>query len=152
MPGRTSQEDGLQLLEREHRRFEELLKRGEESTERARKSRRELLNTLTAELNAHELMEEQVLYPALQSHPETREIVLEGFEEHHVADLIIEELHDVATNDEAWAAKFKVLKENIEHHIEEEERKMFRFARGVLSRDELMELAKQMLAVRPPGA
>jgi hypothetical protein len=140
--------DAVEILEREHRRFEELLKQGEDTTERARATRRELLATLTAELNAHELMEEKVFYPALQGHPQAREIVLEGFEEHHVADLIVKELHEVAPNDEAWGAKFKVLKENIEHHIQEEEGNMFRLARGIFSREELRTLATRMLKVR----
>jgi Hemerythrin HHE cation binding domain len=149
MPGGPGNPDALEILEREHRRFEELLKQGEDTTEKARTTRRELLATLTAELNAHELMEEKVLYPALQAHPQAREIVLEGFEEHHVADLIVTELHDVATNDEAWGAKFKVLKENIEHHIQEEEGNMFRLARGIFSREELRLLAARMLKIRP---
>jgi hypothetical protein len=146
---RSSEPDAIELLEREHRRFEDLLKQGEETTERARRTRRELLRTLSLELNAHELMEERVLYPALQSHPQTRDIVLEGFEEHHVADLIVKELHGVATDDEQWGAKFKVLKENLEHHIEEEEGEMFRLARGIFSREELRALAARMLAIRP---
>jgi hypothetical protein len=146
---RGSKPDAIELLEREHRRFEELLKQGEETTERARATRRELLATLVSELNAHELMEEKVLYPALQAHSQTREIALEGFEEHHVADLILNELREVATNDEAWGAKFSVLKENVEHHIKEEEGNMFRLARGIFSREELRELAARMLKVRP---
>ena len=146
--GVAAREDAIELLEREHRRFEQLLKEGEETTERARKRRRELLATLTAELNAHELMEEQVLYPALQSDPRAREIVLEGYEEHHVADVIAAELKNVATDDEQWAAKFKVLKENIEHHIQEEEGEMFRTARGIFSREELLALADRMREVR----
>jgi hypothetical protein len=141
--------DAIELLEREHRRFENLLKQGEETTERARAGRREVLATLVSELNAHELMEEKVLYPALQAHPQAREIVLEGFEEHHVADLIVNELRDVATSDEAWGAKFKVLKENIEHHIQEEEGNMFRLARGIFSREELRMLAARMQKIRP---
>jgi hypothetical protein len=149
MPGGGTQPDAIEILEREHRHFETLLKQGEDSTERARATRRELLATLTADLNAHELMEEKVLYPALQSHPQARDIVLEGFEEHHVADLIVKELHEVATNDEAWGAKFKVLKENIEHHIQEEEGNMFRLARGIFSRDELRALGARMLKIRP---
>jgi hypothetical protein len=149
MPGGGTNPDAIDILEREHRRFEDLLKQGEDSTERARATRRELLTTLTTELNAHELMEEKVLYPALQAHPQAREIVLEGFEEHHVADLIVNELKDVATNDEAWGAKFKVLKENIEHHIQEEEGNMFRLARGIFSREELRALGARMLKIRP---
>lgn len=148
LPGGGTRPDALEILEREHRRFENLLKEGEETTERARSTRRELLKTLTAELNAHELMEEKVLYPALQAHPQAREIVLEGFEEHHVADLIVKELQDVATNDEAWGAKFKVLKESIEHHIQEEEGNMFRLARGIFAREELRLLAARMEKVR----
>lgn len=148
MPRGSAQPDAIEILEREHRRFEQLLKSGEESTEQARKSRRELLATLAAELNAHELMEETVLYPALQVHAETREVVLEGFEEHHIADVIVKELQEVAPNDEVWGAKFKVLKENIEHHIQEEEGNMFRFARGIFSREELRDLGSRMLKSR----
>ena len=145
----ASKPDAIEVLEREHRHFEALLREGEETTERARATRRELLASLTADLNAHELMEEKVLYPALQAHPQAREVVLEGFEEHHVADLIANELREVATNDEAWGAKFKVLKENIEHHIKEEEGNMFRLARGIFSREELRLLAARMLKIRP---
>ena len=152
LAGGSAKPDAIELLEREHRRFEDLLKQGEETTERARATRRELLSTLTSELNAHELMEEKVLYPALQTHAQAREIVLEGFEEHHVADLIVKELHEVATNDEAWGAKFKVLKENIEHHIKEEEGNMFRLARGIFPREELRLLAARMLKVRPAAS
>jgi hemerythrin-like domain-containing protein len=137
LPWADTDPDAIDILEQEHRRFENLLTQGEETTERARQRRRELLHTLAAALNAHELMEEKVLYPVLQAHPEAREVVLEGFEEHHVADLLIQELRAVATDDEQWGAKFKVLKENIEHHIQEEEGEMFRVARRIFSRDEL---------------
>ena len=148
LPWGKSKPDAVEMLEQEHRRFEALLAQGEATTEQARKGRRELLATLTSSLNEHELMEEKVLYPALQSHPDAREIVLEGFEEHHVADVIVQELQDVATNDEQWGAKFKVLKENIEHHIKEEESQMFRIARGIFSRDELRDMATRMEALR----
>lgn len=141
---RSDKPDAIALLESDHRRFEDLLKQGEETTERAKKTRRELLDTLTRELNAHELKEEKVLYPALQQHPEAKDIVLEGYQEHHVADLIVNELHQVATDDEQWGAKFKVLKESIEHHIQEEEGEMFRTARGIFSHEELHELGARM--------
>lgn len=136
--------DAIALLETDHRRFENLLEQGVQTTERARKGRAELLRTLTADLNLHELKEEQVLYPALKAHPEAREIVLEGFQEHHVADMIVKELHEVATDDAQWGAKFKVLKESLEHHIKEEEGEMFRTARAVLSHEQLHELGARM--------
>lgn len=152
LPWTGAQPDALQMLEAEHRRLEELLKQGEQTTEQARQKRRELLNTITAEVDRHEQKEERVLYPALQAHPEARDIVSEGYQEHHVADVIIDELHAVATDDEAWGAKFKVLKENLEHHIKEEEGEMFRIARGVFSRGELQELGARMRELWPQGA
>ena len=144
LPGGTDKNDPIVLLETDHRRFEALLKQGEESTDRATKTRASLLATLTSELAVHELLEEKILYPALAPHAETREIVLEGFQEHHVADLIAKELEHTATGAEEWGAKFKVLKENLEHHIQEEERDMFRAARVVLTGDELAALRKRM--------
>ena len=136
--------DAIALLEADHRRLEELLKQGEETSERAAKSRRELLETITSELNVHELIEEKILYPALKAHPEGRDIVLEGFEEHHVADLLVKELRALRVSAEEWGAKFKVLKENIEHHIQEEEGPMFRTARGVFTREELQAMGAMM--------
>jgi len=148
MPGPDRDADAITLLENDHRRLEDLLKQGEESTERARTKRTELLRTITAALGVHELLEEKLLYPALEQYPEARAIVLEGFQEHHVADLILTELHGVAVDDERWGAKFKVLKENIEHHIKEEEGPMFRTARGVMSREDLQGLGARMARMK----
>jgi hypothetical protein len=148
LPWSSSGTDALTLLETDHRRLESLLAKGEETTDRAVKGRTELLHTLTAELNLHELIEEKVLYPVLKTHPEAKAVVLEGFEEHHVADTIVNELHRLAKDNEQWGAKFRVLKENIEHHIEEEEGQMFRTARAVLSREELHELGARMAQMK----
>jgi hemerythrin-like domain-containing protein len=128
--------------------MQDLLKQGEETTERAVKGRGELLATLTKELNIHELIEEKIIYPALKPHPEARDIVLEGFQEHHVADLLVKELHTLSSNNEQWGPKLKVLKENIEHHIREEEGEMFRTARGVFSREELQEMGARMARMK----
>jgi hemerythrin superfamily protein len=148
MPWGKGNEDAIELLEADHRRLEELLKTGEETTARAVKRRTEILKTITTELGAHELIEEKVLYPALKSHSEAKEIVLEGYQEHHVADVVLKELHGLRPSDERWGAKFKVLKENLEHHIEEEEGEMFKTARSVLSRTQLEELGARMRAMK----
>ena len=148
MPWGAGGTDAIELLETDHRRMEDLLKQGEETTARGVKVRTELLHTLTRELNAHELIEEKVLYPALQSHPQAKDIVLEGYQEHHVADLLVKELHGLARSDEQWGPKFKVLKENIEHHIQEEEGEMFRTARGIFSREELQQLGTVMAKMK----
>ena len=148
LPWSKDENDPITLLETDHRRFEKLLDEGEQSTERARKGRAALLETLVSELNVHEAIEEQLFYPALEPHAEVRHIVVEGFEEHRIADVILKELKDVATDDEKWGAKFKVLKENIAHHIKEEERMMFPAARGALAREELLALGARMRALK----
>ena len=140
--------DAITLLKDDHRRFKKMLEEGEETTERAVKTRKELLERLAADLKAHEKIEEEIFYPALKEYEKAKEIVLEGYEEHHVADLILAELRKTDVTDERWGAKFSVLKENLEHHIEEEEEDMFKKARAVLEKAELVELGERMQAVK----
>ena len=89
-----------------------------------------------------------MLYPALKSHPKARDIVLEGYEEHHVADLIVGELEETDYSDERWPAKWKVLKESLEHHMEEEESDMFPKAKKIFDDDELEALGARMEQIR----
>jgi hemerythrin-like domain-containing protein len=138
----------LTLLERDHRLLESLLKQADETDEHSGTERRAILSRIAQELSTHELMEEQVLYPALKSHSETKDIVLEGYQEHHVADLVMKELQKMPPSDERWGAKLTVLKENIEHHIEEEEGDMFKTARSILSDEQLEALGAQMRELR----
>ena len=147
-PWSADENDPIALLESDHRRFEDLMRNGEETNERAVTGRTALLDTLTAALDVHELIEEKILYPALKPHAETRDIVLEGFQEHHVADVLVKELHQVAKDDEQWGAKFKVLQESLEHHIKDEEGTMFPGARKVLGAAELKELGARMRALK----
>ena len=148
LPWASNKNDPIVLLEADHRRFEELLEEGTATTERGTKRRSQLLTTLTAALNVHEALEEQILYPALKPHAETHDIVLEGYQEHHVADLLVRELRRLAKDDEKWGAKFKVFEESLAHHIEEEERTMFPTARGVLTTEELMQLGARMKTLK----
>jgi hemerythrin-like domain-containing protein len=118
----------------------------ESTTERAEKTRTQGLATLKAELEVHEAIEEEIFYPALKEHPKTRELALEGYEEHHVVDMVMAEIEGVEPSDETWMAKFTVMKENLEHHIEEEEGEMFDQAEKVFEDDELEELGDRMQA------
>jgi hemerythrin-like domain-containing protein len=136
--------DALKLLEDDHVTIKKMLAEGEETTERAEKTRTELFERLKSFLEVHERIEEEVLYPALRDNPKAKEIALEGYEEHHVVDEILLELKDTPVDDETWGAKFKVAKENLEHHIEEEEGDMFKKARQIFSDDELERMGQRM--------
>lgn len=148
LPWSSGDKDAIELLEADHRLMQNLLAEGEKTTTRGVTTRTGLLARLARELNAHELIEEKVLYPALQSHPQAKDKVLEGYQEHHVADLLLTELKGLARDNEQWGAKFKVLKENIDHHIEEEEGEMFRTARGIFSQEELRQLGAVMARLK----
>jgi hypothetical protein len=136
--------DAITLLKDDHKGLKTLLEKGDDTTERAVKTRTELLQEIGTQLTAHEKIEEQIFYPALKKHPKAKDIVLEGYQEHHVVDIIMAELRETEVTDEKWGAKFSVMKENIEHHIEEEEGEMFKTARTVFSREELVELGERM--------
>lgn len=138
--------NALTLLKSDHDKVKKLLTEGEETTERAEKTRTELLGTIKQELTVHEDIEETIFYPALKEHPKAKGIVLEAYEEHNVVDTVMGELEATDVSDERWAAKFKVMKENIEHHIEEEEGEMFKQARSVFDASELEELGERMEA------
>lgn len=140
--------DGSTLLERDHRELEALLKDGIALGDTAIDERRALLARLTPLLTTHEAMEEQVLYPALKAHPEAKDIVLEGYQEHHVADVVLKELQELPPSDERWGAKLKVLKESLEHHIEEEEGDMFKKARAAFGKAELDDIGRRMQAMK----
>ncbi|MFN2489529.1 MAG: hemerythrin domain-containing protein [Actinomycetota bacterium] len=134
--------DALELLKDDHDRVKELLE-DLESVDATRR-RTELFTRVRKEMEVHESIEEEIFYPALKEHPKAREIVLEGYEEHHVVDELMGEISELSADDERWTAKLTVMKENLEHHIEEEEEDMFSTARDVFSDDELAELGARM--------
>jgi hypothetical protein len=136
--------DALTMLKTDHDKVKDLLEDLDATTERGVKTRAELFATLKGELTVHEIIEEEIFYPALKSHPKAVDIVLEGYEEHHVVDVLMGELESLDVSDETWGAKASVMKENIEHHIEEEEGDMFKKARQVFDRQELVDLGDRM--------
>ena len=138
--------DAMSLLKEDHRKVKKLLAELDSTTERGVKTREELFTKIMQELVVHEAIEEEIFYPALKEHPKTKEIALEGYEEHHVVDTVMAEIEGVAYDDEKWGAKFSVMKENLEHHIEEEEGEMFKQARQVFDEDELAKLGESMKA------
>ena len=136
--------DALSLLKDDHDKMRKLLAELDTTTERGVKTREELFSKIKGELTVHEIIEEEIFYPALKDHPRAREIVLESYEEHHVVDTVMGELEGLAVDDETWGAKATVMKENVEHHMEEEEGELFKKARQIFERDELETLGTRM--------
>jgi len=133
--------DIYKLLRDDHSKVKSLFKELEDTTERAVKTREHLFATLKMELTVHSEAEEKFLYPRLTEAEETREITLEGIEEHNVVKKLLIELDEDPKGTEEWAAKLKVLQENVEHHVKEEEGEMFKKAKKVLSDEEAEAIA-----------
>jgi len=94
--------------------------------------------SFVALLKAHAPSEEKALYDRMKgAGGKAKDLALEGKEEHHVADFLVAELSSLSMSDETWEAKFEVLSEALDHHIEEEEGEMFKAARAKLSKAEL---------------
>jgi hemerythrin-like domain-containing protein len=138
--------DALKLLKQDHDEVKQLLEKLDSTTERGVKTRQELFSRVQRELRIHEAIEEEIFYPRLRENAKTKEIALEGYEEHHVVDLVMSEIDSTPFDDETWGAKFTVMKENVEHHIEEEEGEMFKLARQALGTEQLAELGERMEA------
>jgi hemerythrin-like domain-containing protein len=140
--------NAITMLTEDHREVERMLDELEPTTERAIKTRQELFTRLKEALSIHEVIEEEIFYPALRDHPKAKDIVLEAYEEHNVVDSLLGELERLPVDAETWGAKAKVMIENVRHHIEEEEGEMFPTARRVFDAGELTELGERMAARR----
>jgi hemerythrin superfamily protein len=124
-------------LEQDHREMTQMLEQlSEKFDERTFKR-------FSKELASHARAEEKVFYKAIVDKESVHESVLEGYEEHHVADLILRELKSNKHGTERWMAKLSVLKENVEHHIEEEEEEIFPAARSAIDKNRAIEMTSQ---------
>jgi hemerythrin superfamily protein len=137
--------DVLTLLEEDHDEVKKLFERIEE----AEGSRaREIWNQISTSLTLHEELEETHFYPKLKEEEVARDIVLESYQEHHVLDVLIEEINALEPTDEAWEPKIKVLQENVEHHIEEEQDALFPKVRKIWNADRRTEIGQAMLDMK----
>jgi len=128
-----------ELLKRDHRAVQALF----DQYGKARPAEKaEIFRRLKQELDLHTRIEEDVFYPALhKARPGAK--VREALEEHHVVDALLSELADLSIG-EVFDAKMKVLRENVEHHVKEEEREMFEDAKKSFSPTKLEELGMQL--------
>ena len=115
--------DALQLLREDHNEVKDLFKQFEQADDN--KTKQEIVRKALMELEIHSKIEEEIFYPALRKQDDTEDIVDEAEEEHHVVDLLMEELRRMRAGSGRYDAKFTVLSENVKHHIDEEETEMF---------------------------
>ena len=135
--------NAFQLLKNDHKIVSALFDQIESESGKAKT---QLFTRLKSELDVHALIEEKIFYPALENKKESREITLEAFEEHKFVKDLLAELAKGTSADEEWDAKLKVLRENVDHHVEEEEGELFDKANDVLGDDDLERIGEEMEA------
>lgn len=136
--------NALELLKEDHEKVSALFEEVKATEDEGK--HKELFEKIKTELETHTHIEETILYPEFLKHEELKDIVLEGIEEHKQVKTLIREIQNLADGSEKFDAKLKVMGENVEHHVEEEETDMFPKAEKVYSESELEELGQQLEA------
>ena len=135
--------DAIDLLKSQHREVEDLFSKIEKSRDTAKKD--QLFTKLADSLAIHATIEEHRFYPAVKD-KRTEDILLESLEEHLGIKRVLSDLLDTEIEDETFDAKIKVLKEQVEHHVEEEETDLFPKVRKLFDADELEAIGQAMSA------
>lgn len=141
-------QDAIVMLKEDHKEVRGLFREFQKSsTTPARKEA--IVRTVIELLTVHTYIENEVMYPQVRALlPELEDDVLESYEEHHVADVLVVELAAMTRSDERFFAKATVLIENVTHHVEEEEQDWFPKVREGLTRTQLREIGDQLAAAR----
>ena len=133
------------MLKAQHREVEALFKKYEEKGDKAEKGKQQIFESIADALAMHATIEEKHFYPAIKDR-RTEDILLEALEEHLGIKRVIADLMKTTSSDETFDAKVKVLKEQVEHHVEEEEGDLFPKVKKIFDREELTAIASQMQA------
>ncbi|HEY2385397.1 MAG TPA: hemerythrin domain-containing protein [Candidatus Binatia bacterium] len=135
-----------QLLRNDHAAVKQLFRRFEKAGDRAHESKQKLFEEIQQELETHTKIEESIFYPAVEHEVAgSGDEVHEAIEEHAVVKSLLSELGATAPQDDEFDARMKVLIENVEHHIQEEEGEMFPRVEQLPER-RLLELGSEMRA------
>ena len=141
--------DAIVLLKQDHKEIRRLFREFQQAGEDATARKGKLVDDIIELLTVHTYIENEVMYPRVRELlPDLEDDVLESYEEHHVADLIVVELAAMKPSAERFDAKTTVLIENVTHHIEEEEQDWFPKVRDGLGRKVLQEIGAEMVEAR----
>ncbi|MEO6360595.1 MAG: hemerythrin domain-containing protein [Sphingomicrobium sp.] len=136
--------DAVALLKKDHREVEELFAQYEKASGDGRKEK--IAKQICLELTVHAKIEEEIFYPACEGKIE-EDLLKEAYVEHDGAKVLMAEIEAGGPGDEYYDAKVKVLQEQIEHHVEEEEKRMEgMFAQAKKAGLDMDALGEQMAA------
>ena len=132
--------DPISMLKEDHKKVKDLFDQFEKATDT--RTQMQVANKAIQELKVHAAIEEEIFYPGVEGMVDDEEIMHEATQEHHVVHLLIGELEEGDLESEVFHAKFKVLSENVRHHIKEEEGEMI--PKIEAEKSEMQELGGRM--------
>lgn len=135
--------NAIELLMQDHKEAAGLMDQLE-TADKGDRSAKNVFLQLKDALTMHTQAEEQVFYPALKNHEETRDMIPESLEEHQEVDQILEEMSGLNPGNDDFMNKLTELRDAVEHHVEEEESEMFPKAEKILGESRLQEMGRQM--------
>ena len=139
--------DAIVLLKNDHKEIRKAFRDFQKAGENAHATKGKLVDKMIELLTVHTYIENEVMYPRVRELlPDLEDDVLESYEEHHVADVLVMELVAMKPEDERFTAKTMVLIENVRHHIGEEEDEWFPQVREALGRKALQDIGAEMAA------
>ena len=141
--------DAIVLLKQDHKEIRRLFREFQQAGDDATARKGKLVDDIIEILTVHTYIENEVMYPRVRELlPDLEDDVLESYEEHHVADILVVELAGMKPSAERFDAKTTVLIESVTHHIEEEEQDWFPKVRDGLGRKALQEIGAEMQEAR----
>ena len=137
------------MLKDDHKQIRKVFRDFQAAGDEAHVRKGTLVDTMIELLTQHTYIENEVMYPRVRALlPELEDDVLESYEEHHVADVLVVELSAMKPTDERFDAKTTVLIENVQHHMDEEEQDWFPKVREGLGRKQLQQIGEEMVAAK----
>lgn len=136
--------NAIELLKSQHREVETLFKQLEDLGEGAAAEKKEIFATIALKLSVHAAIEEKIFYPEGEAVDE--DTTLEAYEEHDVVKALLSKISKTRPTDKTFMAKVTVLKEVVEHHVEEEENEYFPECEKELGAEKLEALGEKLAA------
>lgn len=133
--------NALELLKQQHREVSDLFEEFEGEGDRRAKER--ICHQISDALAVHATIEEQIFYPEAKQE-NTEELLREAVEEHLSVKKLIAEIMGSQPDDPQYDAKLQVLEEQVEHHVEEEEKELFPLVKKNCSKEELSDMGERM--------
>jgi hemerythrin superfamily protein len=142
----TKSKDAIAMLIADHKKVKSLFEQFEGLSDRSKVSKKKIADEICMELTVHAEVEEQVFYPAIRKPIKDEDLMDEAVVEHASAKELIAQILEMDPGEDLYDAKVKVLSEQIEHHVEEEEGEMFPKVRK--SGVDLVALGEEMEAFK----